>query len=233
MKVGDVMSSQVVTVVAGTPFRELARSMSVAAVSALPVVEADGSVLGVVTAGDLLVKLAVPGRHRAVTAFVDLYLAGGGDWLRKSEGLVAADLMTSPALTASVDDTLQATARRMLGARIRSMPVIGGDHHLAGIVSRVDLLRVFDRADAEIAGDMAKLVGDHSRFGAGWVVDVHGGTVLFTGGTCRTPERKALAAAARAVPGVVDVVVRPGAGGGAAGRSWKGPRPGGTPPPRP
>jgi CBS-domain-containing membrane protein len=67
--------------------------------------------------------------------------------LEKARAVTAADLMTSPAATVSPDDTVEQAARLMYQRRIKRLPVVDADNHLVGIVSRADVLAVYERLD--------------------------------------------------------------------------------------
>jgi CBS domain-containing protein len=77
------------------------------------------------------------------------YMIGSG---RRGEraraaGVTAAELMTSPAVTVDPDDTLAVAASLMHDRRVRRLPVVDQAGRLVGIVSRVDLLSVYDQPD--------------------------------------------------------------------------------------
>ena len=69
---------------------------------------------------------------------------------RKAAGVMAGDLMTSPAVAVGADDTVEHAARLMYTRGLKRLPVVDAEGRLAGIVSRTDVLAVFDRPDEEI-----------------------------------------------------------------------------------
>ncbi|HXF72560.1 MAG TPA: CBS domain-containing protein [Actinomycetota bacterium] len=183
--VADVMTRDVVPATPSTPFKELVRLLDEHRVSALPVVDEDDRPLGVVSEADLLLKeeqVAARGgvlarwRHRADRA--------------KAQASVAAELMTSPAVTVERTATLPEAARLMHERGVKRLLVVDGEGRLVGIVSRSDLLRVFLRPDAEIREDVLRSVIE----GALWLdpgavrVEVEGGRVRLEG----TIERRSL-----------------------------------------
>jgi osmotically-inducible protein OsmY len=95
----------------------------------------------------------------------------------------------------------------MLTHRIKRMPVVGSDGRLVGIVSRADLISVYDRTDRQISADIYELVHVASRPRARDEirVDVRNATVTLTGRVSNSSHRRAPVAAVRAVPGVVAV----------------------------
>jgi len=148
--VSQVMTPDVVTVDALAPFKEVVRLMQEYRVSALPVVDTDGVLVGIVSEGDLILKEDPelgPGRHlfESRRHAVDR---------SKAAGKLAHELMTTPVISIGPDATLGEAAQRMHRAEVKRLPVIDADGHLVGIVSRADLLRVFLREDAEIAREI-------------------------------------------------------------------------------
>jgi len=198
--VKDVMTAEVVTVRQETTFKEMAAVLRRYRVSALPVVDDAGLVIGVVSAGDLLAKeaLADPGVAAELLRHQDV---------RKAQGLTAGDLMTRPAVTAAPEDPVEQAARMMHFMRVKRLPVIDSGGQLVGIVSRSDVLAVFDRPDEDIRRDIVdtmllhEFLIDPRQFS----VTVESGVVTMEG----CPETAALGHAlvrkARHVPGVVAV----------------------------
>jgi CBS domain-containing protein len=134
--VKDVMTTQVVAVRRGATFKEMAAALRRFRVSALPVVEADGKVIGVVSEADMLLDL-IDGlvHHQEV---------------RKAADLTAGDLMTHPAVTVRPGDSVEHAARLMYSLRIKWLPVIDAGGGLVGVISRTDLLAVYDRPDQAV-----------------------------------------------------------------------------------
>lgn len=141
------MTRDVVSVAAATPFKNIVRSMVDAGVSAVPVLDRNGRVLGVVSEADLILK-EEPDDHRLFGRPLR-----GGD-RAKAEALVAADLMTHPAVTISPSASLAEAARTMRRRRVKRLPVVDPFGHLVGILSRGDLLCAFLREDEEIAREI-------------------------------------------------------------------------------
>ena len=198
--VKDVMTTEVVVVRRDTSFKELAATLRRYRVSALPVVDDAGTVIGVVSEADLLAKeaLADPGVMAEVLHHKDV---------RKAEGLTAGDLMTRPAVTAAPEDPVEQAARMMHFMRVKRLPVVNSGGELVGIVSRADVLAVFDRPDEDIREDIVDTMLLHEflidpRL---FSVTVEAGVVTMEG----CPETAALGHAlvrkARHVPGVVAV----------------------------
>ncbi len=201
-RVREVMTADVACARQDTPFKELAGLMAARGISALPVLDADGQVAGVVSEADLLHK--------------EEYQENGGRpphwWHRRSRakaaGMTARDVMTSPALTIGPDATVVEAARALLGQHVKRMPVVDSAGHLAGIVSRQDLLRVFLRSDEEIASEIrTEVFGEELGTNLALVqVDVAQGVVTLSGEVQVKSMVGVAVRLAHSVDGVVDVV---------------------------
>ncbi|MEU2156055.1 CBS domain-containing protein [Streptomyces sp. NPDC019396] len=203
--VGDVMTRTVVAVERDAPFKEIVAAMEQWKVTAMPVVEGEGRVVGVVSEADLLPKEEFhdrgPGLVEQMRNLDDTAKAGA---------VRAGDLMTTPAITIRADATLPQAARAMVRQRIKRLPVVDADGTLQGILSRADLLKVFLRPDDDLAAEVRREVVDRlfavSRQGIR--VDVTDGVVTLAG-TVRDgtliPVAERLA---HAVEGVVEVNCR-------------------------
>ena len=198
--VKDVMTTEVVAVRSDTGFKEMAAVLRRYRVSALPVVDDTGKVLGVVSEADLLAKeaLADPGVFAELVHHKDV---------RQAKGLTAGDLMTRPPVTASPDDPVEQAAWMMHFLRVKRLPVVNSGGQLVGIISRADVLAVFDRSDEDIRKDIADAILLHEFLidPRQFKVTVESGVVTMKG----TPETAALGHTlirkARHVPGVVAV----------------------------
>jgi CBS domain-containing protein len=144
--VADVMTREVVVVHPQTPFKEIVRRMHEARVSALPVLDDDGRLVGIVSEADLILKedpeldetaRLFEGRHRRSDR-------------QKAAGLFARELMTQPVVTIGPSESLGEAARLMHRRQVKGLPVVDQDGRLVGILARSDLLTVFLREDAEI-----------------------------------------------------------------------------------
>jgi CBS-domain-containing membrane protein len=200
------MTREVVTVDEQESFKELAALMAECRVSALPVLDEGGRVVGVVSEADLLLKEEFPegpaggrlfqGRHRMERA--------------KAAGDTAVELMTAPAITIGPDATVAEAARMLQRHQIKRLPVVDPAGPLLGIVSRADLLKVFLRGDDEIAREVRQEV----LLRALWVnpdtvvVEVRDGVVTLIGQLERRSLIPMAVSLVRGLDGVVDVVDR-------------------------
>jgi CBS domain-containing protein len=203
--VKDVMSTPIVAVRRGATVKEMAAKLREYRVSAFPVIDEDGRVIGVVSGADLLARealadgpAAIPGRLGSSVHHQDH---------EKAEGLIAGDLMTHPAVTVKPDDTIQHAARLMYRLRVKRLPVVDAGGYLVGIVSRVDLLSVFDRPDEEILAEITDevIVRSFSMDPALFTVSVSDGVVTVQGDPESASLGHQLVDAIRHVPGVVGV----------------------------
>ncbi|WP_162832958.1 CBS domain-containing protein [Streptomyces sp. CB09001] len=200
--VSDVMTHTAVAVGPQAPFKDVIALMDQWKVSALPVLEGEGRVVGLVSEADLLPKEEFrdsdPDRFTQMRRLTDLAKAGG---------LTAADVMTAPAVTVHPDATLAQAARIMAQRKVKRLPVVNAEGLLEGIVSRADLLKVFLRTDDDIADEVGQdVVAPLFRSLADNVrVEVSDGVVTLRGRVEDTSLVPVAARLVRAVEGVVDV----------------------------
>ncbi|MCZ4122757.1 CBS domain-containing protein [Streptomyces sp. H39-S7] len=203
--VSDVMTQTVVAVSRTTPFKEIVRTLEQWHVSALPVLEGEARVIGVVSEADLLAKEEFkdhdPSRLEQLRRLDDLVKAGAG---------TAGELMTTPAVTIHSRATLAEASRVMVRRNIKRLPVVDEVGKLTGIVSRSDLLKVYLREDEDIAGEVRReIVGHFFRDQRPTVeVAVDEGVVTLTGTIPDTSLIPVAARLVRSVAGVVNVEIR-------------------------
>ncbi|GAA2244146.1 MULTISPECIES: CBS domain-containing protein [Kitasatospora] len=201
--VHDVMTQEVVTARADTPFKEIVALFHRNDITAIPVIDDQERPLGMVSEADLIRKEAVLPDPEGCTP---------GRWFgrlerARAEAETAGGLMTSPAVTARATWSVPEAARAMDKHKVKRLPVVDEVGRLVGIVSRRDLLQVFLRHDAAIREEIA-----HDVFGQTlWVapgsvqVAVREGVVTLRG---RLPCKSLVPIAEqlrRAVDGVVAV----------------------------
>jgi CBS domain-containing protein len=163
-RVGDVMTTSVVTAGRMTPCKEIAILLAEHKISAVPVLVLGRHVAGVVSEADLLSVLDRRAREARLASGGGLLHWHAGD--KRHWGLTAGDLMTSPAITIHPDATLPAAARLMNSRHLKRLPVVeagtvfggGVGGKLIGIVSRCDLLSVFLRPDEDIAREVREML---------------------------------------------------------------------------
>jgi CBS domain-containing protein len=196
------MTTEVVTVQPWTPFREIVTRLAEHRISAAPVLDAEGNLLGVVTEADLLLKQ----EHRDLELNVPLAWSRRRRLEReKAAAIVAGKLMTTPAVTVPPTATITEAARRMHTAGVKRLPVVDQAGRLVGIVSRADLLKVFTRTDEAIRREVMEdvIVGDFMMDPSRFFIHVDDGIVVLQG---RVERSRLIPFLVRAVHGVEGVV---------------------------
>jgi CBS domain-containing protein len=203
--VADVMTAPVVAVRANTPYGEIVGLLAENRISAVPVLDSSGRVVGVVSEADLLHKVEFIGDDTEPVFF---------EWgarkanRAKARGSVAKELMTSPAITVQPAMAIIAAARLMEKDNVKRLPVVDEDGRLEGIVSRNDLLKMYLRRDSEIHEDIRDGVIGRVL----WIdpqlvrVEVMDGIVTLAGTVDRKSTTEIAVHLAKGVPGVVAVV---------------------------
>lgn len=143
--VHDVMTTRVVVVLESAEYKEIVTLLRRHRVSAVPVIDPGGKVTGVVSEADLLLKQTAPAMPSGAVR-----LAWRLTSKSKASAVTAAELMTSPAVTIGPDASVGQAARLMQDRHIKRLPVVDTGGRLVGIVSRVDVLSVYERPDDEI-----------------------------------------------------------------------------------
>jgi CBS domain-containing protein len=199
--VADVMTSRVIAVKRNADFKQIAQVLRQYRVSACPVINDAGRVVGIVSEADLLYKTA---DSELPTGLIRLRWKLGE--ASKITAVTAAQLMTSPAVTIDPDAPIQVAARVMRDRRVKRLPVVGPDGELIGIVSRADLLVVYDRPDASILTEVTSvMIGEFGLRLADIDVTVSSGVVTLAGAVPLQETALELAARIRHIEGVVAV----------------------------
>ncbi len=215
MKAADIMVRDVVTIGPDESIARAARLMTDSDVSALPVINAEGRLAGILSEADLLRRPEIDTATRH-PRWVETPAPTLASEFAKSHGKRVADLMSENVISVSEDAPLNEIAALLERNRIKRVPVVR-DGRLVGIVSRGNLIQVL--ASAAVT---AKKVSEESRsireevlsrlrdqpwtdFGGGNVV-VKDGEVHLWGLVGSEAERKALVVLAEGVPGVTKVV---------------------------
>ena len=202
MNIEQVMTRKVISVLPGTPLKEVAALLTRHRISGLPVCDAEGEILGVVSEKDVLFKELGPDERR-----------GPLTWLfepkrpsAKALARTAGEAMTSPPITIGLKQTIAQAARLMIEQAANRLPVVSNGE-LVGIVSRGDLVRAFVRSDEEIAREIADDVLRHTL----WIsperveVEVDAGIVALAGQLDTRTRAELVEAFVGRVPGVVSV----------------------------
>jgi CBS domain-containing protein len=194
MRAKDLMTSSVATVRPDTPAKEAARLLTTRGFTALPVVDGDGDLVGVVTEADLI-------RDRVLPDPRSLIDDGPRTPVEHAAPLVEA-VMTTDVVTVAPTTDAVAVTRVMLDRHLRALPVVDGDR-LVGIVTRRDVLRVIARDDEDIARDVRNRLAAACR--RAYRVDVDDGVVTLVTEGPDTEDRHVAEVVAAALPGVREV----------------------------
>jgi CBS domain-containing protein len=207
MTVRDVMTRSVITVKRDTPLKEVARLLIDDRISGVPVVDPDGSIAGVVSEADLLIKEqgADAVRHRPLA-----WLLGESEGTRgqldKLAAVTAEEAMTAPAVMIGSDRPIHEAAAVMTKRGVNRIPVVD-EGRLVGIVTRADLVRAYLRSDEELAETIRSDVILRILWldPAPFVVDVQDGIASISGRVDRRSTAEMLERAVAMVPGIVQV----------------------------
>jgi CBS domain-containing protein len=205
--VADVMTTAVVSVPPSLPVPEVASTLFGAAVRAVPVLDDEGDLLGVISEADLMASVAAIDpverrwwRPRHVHRGVPAARPGAS---------TAGELMSGALVTIGPDATVAMAARLMREQGVSWLPVLA-DGRLVGVLGRSDLLVIFLRPDAAIQAEIVQdvlvgtLVTDPDRV----AVEVTDGLVTLTGELDTHMDAEVAVARTHGVEGVVDVVDR-------------------------
>lgn len=196
MRVGDVMTRSVVTTTPQAPVTDAAVVLAGHGVTALPVVDEDGRLVGVLTEGDVVRGRMSPDPRRR---------ARRGSQGGPTPPATVGEVMSSAPLTANPRSDAADLARMMIDRGVRSVPVVDEDR-LVGIVARRDLVRTIARDDSLIAADVRKRLeayGGPDR----WTVHAARGSVTITDQYPDPADHHVALVLAQAVPGVVHAEV--------------------------
>jgi CBS domain-containing protein len=216
MKARDIMSTKVVTVSPDTQVRDVAALMIEKNISGLPVVNESGSVVGIISEGDLLRRPEIgTEKHRRRWL---LFFARVDEQARdytKSHALRASDVMTKQVVHIAEDSSLSDVVETMERHNVKRLPVLS-DGKLAGIVTRRDMLRALawqsapmpppPESDAAIRATMNDVLKNEEWAMSAIVnVIVSDGVVHLWGVIDTDEQRQALRVAAENIPGVTAI----------------------------
>jgi len=197
MLVRDVMTSPVISVQPTTPVRGAAALLTERGFTALPVVNDDAELVGIVTEADLLSDRI---RHDARSPLLSRELEAG------PAPATVGDVMTTDVFSARPTTDVADLADQMHRLGVRSIPVVGSRFGLVGIVSRRDILRTLTKADVAIASDVRRRLEVYAGPGR-WGVAVRSGVVTLNDAVGDPTEQHIATVMAASVRGVVDVQV--------------------------
>jgi CBS domain-containing protein len=210
MRVQDIMTNDPVTVAPDAPFKEVVERMVRREVSSLPVVDAQGSLVGLISEADLICKEAYGGTHRrAIALLAGVFSARDHHWVTKAEGSDAAAIMTRRPVVCRPHEDVRTAARRMVQRGVKHMPVVQAGT-VIGIVSRHDVLKMFDRPDDEIATEVHSVLSQDANMPDDFHIrsSVHQGVVQLVGDVRYAWDVAIVVSKLREIPGVVGIDCR-------------------------
>jgi CBS domain-containing protein len=215
MRAYQIMTPRLTTVLADTPVAEAAELMLTKRGSGLPVVDATGKLVGIVSEGDFLRRGEIGTRRRRSTLLE--FFAGPGklasEFVRE-EGRTVKDVMTADPVTITGDETLENIVQIMEQKGIKRLPVLRGDT-LIGIVTRANLLQAVANlsrgapqptaGDDELRRQILTAMEKQPWCPMGLNVVVRDGIADLNGIITDDRQRNAAVVAAKNVPGVKEV----------------------------
>lgn len=225
MHAKDIMTTRVVTVVEDTPVDEIARTLLRHRISAVPVVDTEDRLVGIVSEGDLIGRPEAEGRDNSWWLSGILSAEERAKKYAKTHGLLAKDVMTTDVVTADGNETLGKLAGVLEERGIKRVPIVHNGR-ISGIVSRANLLQALASLPegaaraAEPTAPTAEAQGPekrsirasilntiHNEIGVKHPINVivSNGVVDLWGGVETEAQRQAIRSAAENTPNVIDV----------------------------
>jgi CBS domain-containing protein len=203
-RVADVMTSPAISVPETATYHDIVDAMVTHNISAVPVVNRDGVVLGVVSEADLLHKMQFAGADPARRLLERKRVRDGR---RKAVAVLAADLMSTPAIVVGPAASIPVAAALMSRHGVKRLPVVDTHGRLIGVVSRADLVRLYARPDEQVLADVRENVlrGTLSMDPDALTVAVDNGVVSLAGVVDRRSTVTIVELLVRTIPGVVEV----------------------------
>ena len=212
MRAMDIMTSAVITVGEDATVPEVARLMAERGISAVPVVDRENQIVGMVSEGDLLHRTET-GTERRRAWWLDMVSSTNklaGEYI-KSHSAKVKDVMTRDVLSVTEETAVADIAVLLETNGIKRVPVVR-DGKIVGIVSRANLVRALAMTITEGVGDgddrtirdklLAELKAQKWAEVSPANVTVKDGVVHLWSSYLSEQERRALIVAAESVPGV-------------------------------
>jgi CBS domain-containing protein len=196
MRARDIMTTPVHVIWQIAPVESAAELLTEKSFTALPVVDAKGALVGMVSEGDLL-------WHRVPTdptAHLWRHLENSPE---RRPGIVR-EVMSARPVTATPDADVADIADMMLRHNVRSVPIVE-DRDVVGIVSRRDILRAAVRGDDVLAKEVQQRLDEYADGVRRWTATVDGGVAAISGDFVNDTERTVVTVLTRTVPGISGV----------------------------
>ena len=209
--VRDLMTPDPIVVEPAATIKDITQLLLDGDIRSVPVVDIGSLLVGVVSEADLVCREGYPTvRSHHLAGLIDQAVAEHRHhWTARAEGLTAGEIMTTEVVTCRPDEVIPVVSRRMLEKEIRTLPVV--DHgRLVGVLSRHDLLRLFNRPDPEIRQRIDRILSSPLWSPEGHAVsaEVRDGVVILTGTVRYRSDTHVVSDIIRHLPGVLEVVDR-------------------------
>jgi CBS domain-containing protein len=221
MNAADVMMLNVITVSADVDVRDVAKILVTNRISAVPVVDEQGKLVGIISEGDLVRRPEI-GNEKPLSWWLDPLNTKGAlaDEFIRSHSRKVSDVMTRDVVTAKPDDSLGHIADLLEKYRIKRVPIVSGER-IVGIVSRANLVQALaslvekrekrtestSASDAKLRSILFARLQQAPRTGRSLPnVFVHNGIVQLWGAVDSEADRKVTRVAVEATPGVCRVI---------------------------
>jgi CBS domain-containing protein len=203
--IADVMTRDVVSIGPDASFRDAVGLVQENRVHGLPVLDADGRVIGMVTQSDLLLKEEILAGAAAGIAV----LPHARRQRAKAAAMTVRRLMSTPPVTVAPGARLHEAACMLAKRRIGRLPVVDAGNRLVGIVTRSDLLSVYLRTDDELRVDVEEALDRVLREVSSQLqLEVVDGVLHLSGELERRSDVVVALGAVRRVPGLCEVQER-------------------------
>jgi CBS domain-containing protein len=217
MKAADVMTTHVISVAPDESILKCVRLMLEYRISGLPVIDAKGSLVGIVSEGDFL-RRAEAGTERRRPRWLEFFVGPGrlADEYVHSHGRKVSEVMTPEPVTITEDAPVEDVVRLMEQQRIKRVPVVRGGN-VVGIVSRANLLHALASVGREAAPALkddaairARVLADLAK--QPWAprdlidVTVRNGVIELWGVVTADHQREAATVVAENTPGAKKVI---------------------------
>ena len=208
VRVRDLMTSPPITAEPTATVKDIAQILLERDIRCVPVVDIGDKLVGVVSEADLVCREGYPTpRHHYLAGIIDdAVVEHRQHWTARAQGLTAGELMTTDVVTCAPEEPVAMVTRRMLRHEVRTLPVVD-DGRVVGVLSRHDLLGLFDRPDPEIRKGVAGVLDD-----LWWARDSHvqavvrDGVVVLTGTVRFQGDATVMTRIIQQVPGVIEVI---------------------------
>lgn len=189
----ELMTTDPVTVRASTPVKAALALLDENDITSLPVVGADGAIVGVVSEADLIRDLVEPDPRSREIPYDDHH-EGRPRWV--------GDVMTAHAVTVHPHTDVAVAVDLATSTGVKSLPVVDDHGRVVGVLSRRDVVRVLARSDDLLEQDIDSLLVSAGE--RDWLVEVHDGVAEISG-PHGLRDRTIAKVLAGSVPGVVEV----------------------------